>query len=65
MKVQVRSGSVKARWESLPHIARDAPLGWKDFRAQPPLADGDHSATQTVPPARLPLLVRKADREGV
>ncbi len=39
----------KARWESLPHVARVAPVGWKDSHAQQPPADDGHSAPQTVP----------------
>jgi hypothetical protein len=43
------SSRCKARWDSLPHVARVAPVGWKDSHAAPPPAAAAHSATQTVP----------------
>jgi hypothetical protein len=43
------SSRCKARWESLPHVARVAPVGWKGSHAAPPPITHAHSATQTVP----------------
>jgi hypothetical protein len=43
------SSRCKARWESLPHVARVAPVGWKDSHTQPLSTDAPPAKTQTVP----------------
>jgi hypothetical protein len=43
------SSRCKARWDSLPHIVRVAPAGWKDSHAAAPPAADAHSVTQSVP----------------
>jgi hypothetical protein len=62
------SSRYKARWESLPHVARVAPVGWKDSHSEPLSTDAPPAKTQTVPQracrsawARLIAKVYEAD----
>jgi len=43
------SSRCKARWQRLPHVARVAPLGWKEAHSGPLSTDAAPPKTQTVP----------------
>jgi hypothetical protein len=45
----LHSSRCKARWQRLPHVARVAPVGWKDSHAEQLPTDAGHPKTQTVP----------------
>ena len=59
------SSRCKACWQRLPHIARVAPVGWKDSHDKHLPTGAATPKTYTRAPARLPISMGKADRKGL